>query len=110
MGILFLHIISKTNRKGDVFEKEKITMVSKRAEEIKPSVTLAINQMAKMLISEGKDVINLSVGEPDFPTPEAVKKAGIKAIEENFTKYVANDGIPDLKKAIIEKLEKENKL
>ena len=83
-------------------------MLTKRVREIAVSSTLKISAKAQELKKRGVNVIDFSVGEPDFPTPEAVKKAGIKAIEENFTKYVANDGILDLKKAIVEKLEKEN--
>jgi len=83
-------------------------MLSERVKRIGVSPTLKISAKAQELKKAGVDVIDFSVGEPDFPTPEAVKKAGIKAIEENFTKYVANDGIAELKKAIIEKLGKEN--
>lgn len=83
-------------------------MLSERVKRIGVSPTLKISAKAQELKKSGVDIIDFSVGEPDFPTPEAVKKSGIKAIEENFTKYVANDGIADLKKAIIQKLEKEN--
>ncbi len=83
-------------------------MLSERVSKIGVSPTLKISAKAQELKKKGVDIIDFSVGEPDFPTPEPIKKAGIKAIEENFTKYVANDGIAELKKAIIEKLEKEN--
>ncbi|MCX7830788.1 MAG: aminotransferase class I/II-fold pyridoxal phosphate-dependent enzyme, partial [Acidobacteria bacterium] len=85
-------------------------MLSERVKRIAVSPTLKISAKAQELKKAGVDIIDFSVGEPDFPTPEDVKKAGIKAIEENFTKYVANDGIADLKKAIQEKLEKENNI
>jgi aspartate/methionine/tyrosine aminotransferase len=85
-------------------------MLTKRVNRITLSPTLRISAKAQEMRKEGIDIVDFSVGEPDFPTPEAVKKAGIKAIEENFTKYVANDGIPDLKAAIIEKLERENNI
>jgi aspartate/methionine/tyrosine aminotransferase len=85
-------------------------MLTKRVNRITLSPTLRISAKAQEMRKEGIDIVDFSVGEPDFPTPEAVKKAGIKAIEENFTKYVANDGIPDLKAAIIEKLERENSI
>jgi len=83
-------------------------MLTKRVNRITLSPTLRISGKAQEMRKEGIDIVDFSVGEPDFPTPEAVKKAGIKAIEENFTKYVANDGIPDLKAAIMEKFERDN--
>ena len=85
-------------------------MLTKRANRVTLSPTLRINARASEMKKGGIDVIDFSVGEPDFPTPEPIKKSCIKAIEDNFTKYVANDGIADLKKAIIEKLERENRL
>jgi len=81
-----------------------------RLQRIGESATLRISAKAKQLIAEGVDVIDLSIGEPDFPTPENIKKAGIKAIQDNFTHYTANDGIPLLKQAIINKLHHENGL
>ncbi len=85
-------------------------MLSDRANRIALSPTLRINARATQMRAQGIDVVDFSVGEPDFPTPEAVKRAGKAAIDANFTKYTANDGIPDLKKAISEKLERENGL
>jgi len=85
-------------------------MLSDRANRIALSPTLRINARATQMRAQGIDVVDFSVGEPDFPTPEAVKRAGKAAIDANFTKYTANDGIPDLKKAICEKLERENGL
>ncbi len=85
-------------------------MISKRASEIKPSATLTINQIAKKFISDGKDVINLSVGEPDFDTPVAIKEFSKKAIDDGFTKYTESRGIKELREVIVEKLEKENNL
>ncbi len=85
-------------------------MISKRAEEIKPSATLSINQIAKKLIAEGKNVINFSVGEPDFDTPPAIKEFAKKSIDEGFTKYTDSDGTKELREIISEKLEKENNL
>ena len=75
-----------------------------RVNKIQPSPTLAIDAKAKAMKAEGIDVIDLSVGEPDFATPENVKDAGIKAIRDNFTKYTENDGIPTLRKAIAQRL------
>ena len=85
-------------------------MLSERVNRITLSPTLRINARATQMRAQGIDVIDFSVGEPDFPTPDAVKRAGKAAIDANFTKYTANDGIPDLKKAICEKLERENGL
>lgn len=85
-------------------------MIAERARKLKPSATLEINRKAKELKAKGVDVINLSVGEPDFDTPEPVKEFAVKAIHDGFTKYTEVNGIPELKKAISEKLEKENRL
>ncbi|TRZ90735.1 pyridoxal phosphate-dependent aminotransferase, partial [bacterium] len=79
-------------------------MISEKVNQIGASPTLKISAKAKSMRAEGIDVIDLSVGEPDFPTPENVKAAGVKAIQENFTKYTENEGIPALRKAIIQRL------
>ncbi len=84
--------------------------LAKRTLNISPSPTLAIDGKAKKMQQEGIDVISFGVGEPDFDTPENVKEAGIKAIKDGFTKYTAVAGIEGLKKAIIDKLAKENGL
>lgn len=84
--------------------------LSDRANAVKPSATVSINTKASLLKSQGIDIINLSVGEPDFDTPQSIKNAGIKAIESGCTKYTAVDGIPALKDAIIEKFKQENHL
>jgi aspartate aminotransferase len=81
--------------------------LSERVRNLKPSPTLAIDAKAKALKAQGADIINLSVGEPDFDTPDHIKEAAIKAIKDGFTKYTAVGGIPDLKKAIIEKMERD---
>ncbi|MHB1688679.1 MAG: pyridoxal phosphate-dependent aminotransferase [Ignavibacteriaceae bacterium] len=77
---------------------------------VEESKTLAISSLVKKLKSEGKNVLSFSAGEPDFPTPDYIKKAAIKAINDNFTKYTANEGYPQLIKAIVEKFSKENNL
>lgn len=82
-------------------------MISEKATQIGTSPTLKISAKAKAMKAAGIDVIDLSVGEPDFPTPENVKQAGIRAIQENFTKYTENEGIPALKKAIIKRMEED---
>ena len=77
---------------------------------VKPSATLAATDKARELARQGKNIISLSVGEPDFDTPENVKEAGIKAIREGKTKYTNTDGIPELKDAICAKFQRENGL
>lgn len=82
--------------------------LSERVERVKPSPTLAISALAQQLQAEGRDIINLGVGQPDFATPDHIKEAGIKAITENKTGYTAVDGIPELKNAIINKFKRDN--
>lgn len=82
-------------------------MVSEKANQIGSSPTLKITTKAKAMKAEGIDVIDLSVGEPDFPTPGNVKAAAIEAIEQDFTKYTENEGIPALKEAIISRLKED---
>jgi len=77
---------------------------------IKPSPTIAATQKARDLIAAGRDVISLGVGEPDFDTPDNIKKAAIAAIERGETKYTAVEGIPELRKAIAGKFRRENDL
>ena len=85
-------------------------MVSEKANQIGASPTLKISAKAKAMRAEGIDVVDLSVGEPDFPTPENAKAAGIKAIQDNITKYTENEGLPALKKAIIDRLREDHGL
>jgi len=84
--------------------------LSKRVQSIKPSPTLAVTARAQELKAQGKDIIGLGAGEPDFDTPEHIKQAAIDAIHNGFTKYTAVDGTPGLKKAIIGKFERDNGL
>jgi aspartate aminotransferase len=84
--------------------------LASRVQRIKPSPTLAIAARAEELKAAGKNIISLSVGEPDFDTPAFVKEAAIKAINDGFTKYTAVDGIKGLKQAIIDKFARDNKL
>ncbi len=77
---------------------------------IKPSPTIAISNLAKELKAQGKNIIALSAGEPDFDTPENIKQAAIRAIERGETKYTIVDGIPELKAAICKKFKRENDL
>jgi len=83
---------------------------SDRVQRVKPSPTLAVTALANQLRAEGRDVIGLAAGEPDFETPDHVKQAAIKAINEGFTRYTAVDGTPSLKQAIINKFQTENGL
>jgi aspartate aminotransferase len=84
--------------------------VSRRANAIKPSPTLSLNARAKALSAQGKDVVGLAAGEPDFDTPEHIKQAAIAALNKGYTKYTPTGGIPELKAAICRKLETENGL
>ncbi len=75
---------------------------------VKPSPTIAVTNKARELKAAGRDVIGLGAGEPDFDTPENIKKAAIEAIERGETKYTAVDGIPELKEAVVAKFSREN--
>ena len=87
-----------------------MSIVSNSLKRIKPSPTIAVTQKARELKAAGKDVIGLGAGEPDFDTPDNIKKAAIDAINRGDTKYTAVDGTPDLKKAIVNKFKRENNL
>ena len=82
--------------------------LSNRVQRVNPSPTLAVTALAAQLRSEGKDIIGLGAGEPDFDTPDHIKQAAVEAIENGFTKYTAVDGTPSLKQAIIDKFQREN--
>ena len=84
--------------------------ISDSLNRIQPSATIAISNKAMTLKAEGRDVIGLAAGEPDFDTPDNIKAAAIKAIQAGKTKYTAVDGIPELKKAICDKFKRENGL
>ncbi|TSA41784.1 MAG: pyridoxal phosphate-dependent aminotransferase [Methylococcaceae bacterium] len=85
-------------------------ILSNRVKSVKPSPTLAVTARAAAMRAAGKDIIGLGAGEPDFDTPDHIKSAAIKAIENGFTKYTAVDGIPSLKQAIIQKFKNDNGL
>lgn len=87
-----------------------MSIVADRLSRIKPSPTIAVTTKAKELKAAGRDVIGLGAGEPDFDTPDFVKEAAIKAINEGQTKYTAVDGTPELKDAIIAKFKRDNNL
>ncbi len=82
--------------------------LAKRLEQVKPSPTLAVAAKAIQMRAQGRDVINLGTGEPDFDTPNYIKEAAITAINQGFTKYTAVDGIPELKEAIKNKFKRDN--
>jgi aspartate aminotransferase len=82
--------------------------VSRRAQRVKPSPTLAVTALAARLKAEGKDVIGLGAGEPDFDTPAHIAAAGVQAINSGFTRYTNVDGIVELKDAIIAKFKRDN--
>lgn len=84
--------------------------VSKKASEVKPSSTLAITAKAKALRAQGIDVVGFGAGEPDFPTPDNISQAAIRAIEEGFTKYTPASGIDELKEAVCRKFKSFNGL
>ncbi|MDD4155908.1 MAG: pyridoxal phosphate-dependent aminotransferase [Candidatus Cloacimonetes bacterium] len=84
--------------------------LSKKIEIIPASPTLTLNNKAKEMTASGINVINFGVGEPDFNTPEYIKASAKKAIDDNFTRYTANAGIVELRKAICEKFKKDNNL
>lgn len=87
-----------------------MTQLSNRLNRLQPSATLAMSQKSAELKAQGVDIINMSVGEPDFPTPSHIKDAAKKAIDENFTTYSPVAGYADLKEAIVAKLKRENGL
>ncbi|MBI1977987.1 MAG: pyridoxal phosphate-dependent aminotransferase [Candidatus Omnitrophica bacterium] len=84
--------------------------LAKRIRSVTPSLTLAIEAKAKRLKQEGVDVVSFSAGEPDFDTPEPIKKAAINSLAKGFTKYTPASGTLELRKAIAEKLSRENQL
>ena len=87
-----------------------MSIISDSLKKIKPSPTIAVTQKARELKATGKDVIGLGAGEPDFDTPDNIKKAAIRAIKAGETKYTAVDGTLELKGAIIKKFKRENNL
>ncbi|MCW8799043.1 MAG: pyridoxal phosphate-dependent aminotransferase, partial [Prosthecochloris sp.] len=84
--------------------------LTRRVLNMQESQTMRITGLAKKMKAEGKDIVSLSAGEPDFPTPLFVSQAGIEAIESGFTRYTANSGIAELKSAVIAKLKRDNQL
>lgn len=87
-----------------------VSELSNRVQRIKPSPTLSVAARAEELKAAGKSIINLSVGEPDFDTPEHIKAAAAKAMQAGHTKYTAVDGTKTLKQAVSDKFSRENGL
>ena len=84
--------------------------ISRRAATLSPSLTLAIDSKAKQMKAEGQDVVGFGAGEPDFDTPQHIKDAAIKALNDGFTKYTPASGIPELRQAVADKFKRENGL
>lgn len=89
---------------------KKVVHISQKAKNVAPSPTLAVTAKAKQMQAEGIDVIGFGAGEPDFDTPQNIKDAAVKSLQSGFTKYTDTAGTPDLKKAICEKLKRDNGL
>src|SRR5205814_8833850 len=88
-----------------------MALLKESLKRIKPSATIAVTDKARALNQAGRDVIGLGAGEPDFDTPDNIKRAAIKAIESGkASKYTAVDGIPELKDAVAAKFKRENNL
>lgn len=87
-----------------------MAQLSDRLQRLAPSATLAMSQKSSEMKAQGIDVINMSVGEPDFNTPDHIKEAAKKAIDDNYSRYSPVPGYADLRKAIVEKLKNENGL
>ncbi len=87
-----------------------MSLIAEKFSQIAPSLTLAITATAKKMQAEGQDIASFGAGEPDFDTPQHIKDAAIEALQAGRTKYTAVTGIPELKKAIAEKLLRENRI
>ncbi len=106
--IIFLH----RNNRGYIrkFQEPNMSFLAARLSRVKPSATIAISAKANALKAQGRNIIALSFGEPDFDTPDNIKEAAIKAIRSGDTKYTAVDGTAKLKEAIVAKFKRENGL
>ena len=87
-----------------------MSIIAQRMSSIKPSPTMAVTAKAAELKAQGIDVIGLGAGEPDFDTPDHIKEAGKAAIDAGKTKYTPTNGIPELRKAVVDKFQRENGL
>ena len=87
-----------------------MSQLSQRLQRLAPSATLAMSQKSSEMKAQGIDVINLSVGEPDFNTPDHIKEAAKRAVDQNYSRYSPVPGYPELRQAIVDKLKRENGL
>ena len=87
-----------------------MTRISNRVDQIKPSATIAVSMKAMELKAQGKDIVSLGFGEPDFDTPQHIREAAIAAIHDGKTRYTPVDGTPELKQAIVNKFRRDNNL
>ena len=87
-----------------------MSRISTRVDLIKPSATIAVSGRAMELKAQGKDIVSLGFGEPDFDTPQHIRDAAIAAIQSGQTRYTAVDGTPELKLAICDKFRRDNQL
>jgi aspartate aminotransferase len=102
--------VRRSGRLTQIIQEFVMGLVARTLERVKPSPTMAITAKAREMKAAGFDVIGLGAGEPDFDTPDNIKQAAIKAIERGETKYTAVDGIPELKRAVVDKFKRENGL
>jgi len=102
-------MLAKTSTLGDS-SGLATSPLSARVQAIKPSPTLAVTALAAKLKAQGRDIVSLGAGEPDFDTPQHIKAAAIGAINRGFTKYTAVGGIPSLKEAVVAKFRRDNRL
>src|ERR1700759_1778768 len=102
------HEESRRRSDHDACKEKMMPFLSAALDRVKPSATIAVTDKARALKAAGRNVIGLGAGEPDFDTPENIKQAAIKAIEQGKTKYTDVGGIPELKEAIIGKFQREN--
>jgi aspartate aminotransferase len=87
-----------------------VSRISQKVDQIKPSATIQVSMKAMELRAQGKDIVSLDAGEPDFDTPKHIRQAAIAAIRAGRTRYTEVDGTPELKQAIMGKLRRENGL
>ena len=87
-----------------------MTFLAERLNSIKPSPTIAVSQKARELKAEGRDIISLGAGEPDFDTPDHIIDAGKKALDDGMTRYTGVNGTPELQDAIIEKFKRDSSI
>jgi aspartate aminotransferase len=102
--------IYELSKNSDFTRRKPMSILSSRAKSLKPSPTLAINAKAKSMQAQGIHVISFGAGEPDFDTPENIKQAAKKALDDGFTKYTPVGGIDELKDAIIKKFQRDSGL